>query len=205
MNSSFSRDRRREAAVTMQYISGMFADASAPGQMVQSALAGTQRTTGKLLAMQGYVIGIEINGSSSQQAVALADLNGNILYRARRPLEYVPDTRTVLDLVETLLADATRPERLSDGRVLRVGVAVNGLVDAAQGVVRTLPQSYGWDNFPLQDYFAERLNVPCIIDNSANAAGLAEVHLGAGIGERAVFYISLGRNMRGALHLDGMF
>ncbi len=182
----------------MQYISG-----TTPEQGEQLAIPGTQITTGKLLAMQGYVIGIEINGSGSQQAVALADLNGSILYRARRPLEYVPDTQTVLDLVGTLLADATRPERLSDGRILRVGVAVNGLVDAAQGIVRKLPQSHGWENFPLQDYFTELFDVPCIIDNSANAAGLAEVHRGAGMGERVALYVNLGRNIGGALLVNG--
>lgn len=189
--------------MAMQHISGVFAGSSTPEQVGPAATPGTQRTTGKLLAMRGYVLGIEINGSGSQQAVALADLDGNILYRAHRPLEYVPDTQTVLDLVGKLLAEATRPERLSDGRILRVGVAVSGLVDAAQGIVRTLPQSYGWDNFPLQDYFADRLDVPCIIDNSANAAGLAEVHQGAGIGERVVLYVSLGRNIGGALLVNG--
>ncbi|HZU02194.1 MAG TPA: hypothetical protein VFA10_21175, partial [Ktedonobacteraceae bacterium] len=53
-------------------------------------LTGTQRITGKLLATQGYVVGIEISGSGARQSVALADLDGNILHRVRRPLEYVP-------------------------------------------------------------------------------------------------------------------
>lgn len=157
------------------------------------------RSTGKLLATQGYVVGIEISGSGARQAVALADLNGNILYRARRPLEYVPDTETVLELVDDMLAEATSPERLTDRRVLRVGVAVGGLVDATKGIVRTLHHAHGWDNFPLQDYFAERLNVPCIIDNNANAAALAEVKRGVGRGERVVLYVGLGRGIGGGL------
>ena len=159
----------------------------------------TRRNTGTLLATQGYVVGIEISGSGARQAVALADLNGNILYRARRPLDYVPDTETVLALVDEMLAEATSAERLSHGRVLRVGVAVGGLVDATQGIVRTLHHAHGWDNFPLQDYFAERLNVPCIIDNNANAAALAEVKYGIGQGERVALYVGLGRGIGGGL------
>src|SRR5437763_8434427 len=144
----------------------------------------TQRTTGKLLATQGYVVGIEISGSGSRQAIALADLNGTILYRVRRPLEYVPDAQTVLQLIEEMLVEVTTPERLSDGRILRVGVAIGGLVDATHGIVRTLHHAHGWDNFPLQDYFEEKFDIPCIIDNKANAAAVAEVQYGAGIGER---------------------
>jgi glucokinase len=165
--------------------------------------AGTQRITGKLLATQGYVVGIEISGSGARQSVALADLNGTILHRIRRPLEYVPDTRAVLELIDEMLAEVMDPQRLQDGRVLRVGVAVGGLVDATRGVVRTLHHAHGWDNFPLQDYLTERLNIPCIIDNNANAAALAEVLYGVGTSERIVLYIGLGRGIGGGLVING--
>jgi len=173
------------------------------GNLQASAQSGMQRITGKLLATQGYVVGIEISGSGTRQAVALADLNGSILHRMRRPLEYVPDTRTVLQLLDEMLAEVMAPERLEGGRVLRVGVAVGGLVDATHGVVRTLHHADGWDNFPLQDYLAERLNIPCIIDNNANAAALAEVQYGAGVGERIVLYVGLGRGIGGGMVING--
>lgn len=175
---------------------------------------GTQRTTGKLLATQGYVAGIEISGSGSRQSVALADLNGKILQRVRRPLEYVPDTRTVLGLIDSMLDEVTASlhnERTANGRILRVGVAVGGLVDTQRGVVQTLHHAHGWDNFPLQDYLTERLDIPCIIDNNANAAALAEAHYGVGVeadggsrkAERALLYIGLGRGIGGGLVLNG--
>ncbi len=164
--------------------------------------------TGKLLATQGYVVGIEISGSGSRQSVAVADLEGKILHRARRPLEYVPDTHTVLELIDDMLGEVMAPQQLHDGRVLRVGVAVGGLVDATHGVVRTLYHAHGWNDFPLQDYLSERLDVPCIIDNNANAVALAEVLYGAGGHgshgiERVVLYIGLGRGIGGGLVVNG--
>jgi glucokinase len=177
--------------------------AAASGNQRTATQPGTQRTTGKLLATQGYVVGIEISGSGARQSVVLADLNGTILHRIRRPLEYVPDTNTVLQLLDGMLAEVMHPERLQDGRVLRVGVAVGGLVDASRGVVRTLHHAHGWDNFPLQDYLEERLDIPCIIDNNANAAALAEVQYGAGIGERIVLYVGLGRGIGGGMIVNG--
>jgi glucokinase len=174
--------------------------------------ARTQRTTGKLLATQGYVVGIEISGSGSRQSVALADLNGTILRQERRPLEYVPDTQTVLRLLDEMLDEVTNPQQLQDGRILRVGVAVGGLVDTVSGIVQRLHHAHGWDNFPLQDYLADKLDTPCIIDNNANAAALAEVCHGAGstgigetphMSERVVVYVGLGRGIGGGLVLDG--
>jgi len=172
---------------------------------------GLTRTTGKLLATQGYVVGIEISGSGTRQSVALADLGGNIQYQVRHSLENVPDTKTVLSLIQEMLADVMNPERLQNGRVLRVGVAVGGLVDATHGIVRTLYHTHGWNDFPLQDYLSERLDIPCIIDNNANAAALAEVQYGAASvkgqnprsAERVVLYIGLGRGIGGGLVING--
>jgi glucokinase len=169
----------------------------------KSGPLAAQRNTGKLLATQGYVVGIEISGSGSRQSVALADLDGNILFRLRRPLEYIPDTQSVLQVLDEMLTEVIEPERLQHGRILRVGIAVGGLVDEQHGIVKKLHHAQGWDNFPLQDYFAERLAVPCIIDNNANAAALAEVVRGVGSGERVVLYIGLGRGIGGGLVVNG--
>lgn len=168
---------------------------------VESELKDTQRNTGKLLATQGYVVGIELSGM--RLSVALAGLDGTILYRRRRSLEGIADPKHTLALFNELLAEVVSPHRLERGRILRVGVAVGGIVDAAHGVIRTLHYTHGWDDFPLQDYCAEKLGAPCIIDSSAKAAALAEVCLGVGMGERVVLYVALGQSIGGALVING--
>jgi glucokinase len=180
-------------------------------QRKQSGPLAMKRITGKLLATQGYVVGVEISGSGARQTVALANLEGKILSKARRPLESVSDTESVLKLIDDMLAEIAGPEHLSEGRILRVGVAVGGLVDARQGIVRHLHHAHEWNDFPLQDYMAERLEAPCIIDNNANAAALAEVVYGA-IGsdetrsrrnEEVALYVGLGRGIGGGLVVNG--
>jgi glucokinase len=177
----------------------------------QSGPLVTTRTTGNLLATQGYVVGIEISGSGSRQTVALANLEGKVLHKVRRPLDYVPDTKSVLSLIDEMLAEVTDSAHVQDGRILRVGVAVGGLVDARRGIVRRLHHAHEWNNFPLQDYMAERLEAPCIIDNNANAAALAEVEYGVlgdtgngnRKGEQIALYIGLGRGIGGGLVVNG--
>src|SRR5258708_30291064 len=91
----------------------------APSEGITGASSGppgTTRATGKLLATQGYVVGIEISGSAARQSVALADLEGKILHRQRLPLESVPDTQSVLQLIDDILLDVTSPYQLQHGR-----------------------------------------------------------------------------------------
>ncbi|HEU5382359.1 MAG TPA: ROK family protein [Ktedonobacteraceae bacterium] len=181
------------------------------GLRKQSSSLITTRTTGNLLATSGYVVGIEISGNGLRQTVALANLEGKVLHKVRRPLQHTPDTQSVLKLIDEMLSEVTSSGHMQDGRILRVGVAVGGLVDASQGIVRRLYHAREWDNFPLQDYMAERLEAPCIIDNNANAAALAEVEYGVlgeeengnRRGERVVLYIGLGQGIGGGLVVNG--
>lgn len=194
-----------QQGMPLQPLQGNFAGNSGP---LSSSAA---RITGKLLATQGYVVGIEISGSGSHQSVAIADLQGQILYRVRRPLDYVPDTQTVLDMIESMLNDVKSSGKLQDGRILRVGVAIGGLVDSSRGIVRTLHHAHSWNDFPLQDYLEQQLDMPCIIDNNANAAALAETRVGALCEERdtrhkfepVVLYVGLGRGIGGGLVVNG--
>jgi glucokinase len=129
----------------------------------------------------------------------------------RRPLDYVPDTQTVLDMIDGMLEEITNSGKLQDGRILRVGVAVGGLVDASHGIVRTLHHAHSWNDFPLQDYLEKHLDIPCIIDNNANAAALAEARVGVLCQERdiqhkfepVVLYVGLGRGIGGGLIDNG--
>ena len=177
----------------------------------QSSPLGVSRTTGKLLARQGYVVGIEISSNGMRQTVALANLEGRVLHQVRRPLEYVPDTGDALKQLDEMLDEVASPDHLQDGRILRVGVAIGGLVDARRGIVLRLHHAPEWNNYPLQDYMAERLDTPCIIDNNANAAALAEVEYGVigaaengwHRGELVALYVGLGRGIGGGLVVNG--
>lgn len=182
-----------------------------PVMQRQSGPLVIARTTGKLLATQGYVVGIEISGSGARQTAALANLDGRVLHQVRRPLVDVSDSGSILRLVDEMIGEVTVPERLQDGRILRVGVAVGGLIDARLGIVRRLHHTPVWQNFPLQDYMAEKLEAPCIIDNNANAAALAEVEYGVVSemengyrkSELVVLYLGLGKGIGGGLVVNG--
>jgi predicted NBD/HSP70 family sugar kinase len=76
--------------------------------------------------------------------------------------------------------------------VLHGGVLLEGLT--------TLP---GLGGFPLQDRLTRAFGRPCLIDNDANLALLAEAHFGAAKGRRNVLLLTLGTGIGGGLLLDG--
>jgi glucokinase len=85
--------------------------------------------------------------------------------------------------------------------VAAVGIGAAGFVDATRSVVMFSPH-LEWRREPLRARVADRLRVPVVVDNDANAAALAESRFGAGRGHRFVLCVTLGTGIGGALVLD---
>ncbi len=87
--------------------------------------------------------------------------------------------------------------------VRAVGIGLPGPIDATRGVVLSLTNIPGWDNFPLVSFLKKDFNVPLSVENDANCMALAEVRLGAALGASYALCITLGTGVGGGLILDG--
>lgn len=154
-----------------------------------------------VLATEGFVVGIEVSGRG--QRVAVADLRGQIVERT--PLEgdtslSADDLRHRLrDLVTGTLAKAN----ITPDRVIRIGIAFGGPVDAGRGVILYSPRTPGYDNLPIAAVLENDLKVPTFLDNDARAAALGEAIFGAGRGEEHIIYVHLGTGVGGGIILNG--
>lgn len=96
-------------------------------------------------------------------------------------------------------------ERLSErtgGRVVAVGVAAPGPLDAATGVV-TRSSNLGWRDVPLAPLLSRRLGVPAVLEDDANTAALGEWHFGAGAGADPMSYVTVSSGIGGAVVAGG--
>jgi predicted NBD/HSP70 family sugar kinase len=148
--------------------------------------------------------------TTSDASAVVADVRGNILGRARRPLARFQDPQATLDeaaeLVHEALADAGGSlERLRAG-----AIASGGAIDD-DGVVRRLIYTTRWEGVDLPDELRRRLPMPWFADNDANLGALAEHWRGAADDHDDVVWALLGNRtglgilIRGCVHrgLDG--
>jgi glucokinase len=87
-------------------------------------------------------------------------------------------------------------------RVDCVGIGAAGWVDNAQSVVRFSPH-LAWRSEPLKARLAQRIELPLIVDNDANAAAWAEYRFGAGRGSSVMVCLTLGTGIGGGLVING--
>jgi glucokinase len=157
---------------------------------------GRRERRSHLTAPRVPTVGIDIGGTKVMAGVV--DPDGVVLERLRAE---TPDRskspKVVEDTITELVLDLA--ERHD---VHAVGIGAAGWVDADRSRVLFAPH-LSWRDEPLRERLTERLRVPVMVDNDANAAAWAEWRFGAARGERDLVIITLGTGIGGAILEDG--
>lgn len=86
------------------------------------------------------------------------------------------------------------------------GIGFGGPVDYASQRVSLSTHVRGWNDFDLTGYVREKLGMPAIMDNDANAGALGEAMYGAGVGLDPLFYMTLSTGIGGGIvHNGGVY
>jgi glucokinase len=132
-------------------------------------------------------LGVDIGGT--KVAAGLVTAAGEIVYKTRVPMVSTKDAETgyaaVKQAIETVLAQ-------NKGEIGGIGITSPGPLDPRTGVVINPPNLKCWVNFPLADHVRRLFGYKTLVDNDANAAGLAEAVWGNGVGYDNVFYATIG-------------
>ena len=106
-------------------------------------------------------------------AVAIANLQGEMLIRTCVPTNKEHSVENVVEQVSSLIDDVIGRAHISPDGILGIGVSIGGVVDNTQGIIVFSP-NFHWENVA----FAERLEKPIslrtVIDNSTRLMALGE-------------------------------
>ena len=143
-------------------------------------------------ALRLPTVGIDIGGTKI--AAGVVDGEGRILEQLRTETPHKSKSPKVVEdvITELVLALADRHD------VHAVGIGAAGFVDAQRARVLFAPH-LSWRNEPLQAALSDRLKLPVIVENDANAAAWAEWRFGAGAGEEHLVMVNLGTGIGGAI------
>ena len=136
-------------------------------------------------------LGLDLGGTKIAAAVVRA---GRILDRTR-----LETPQSGFDDVLDALADAAKPLLASHPAVEVVGIGCPGPLDFERGRVRFAPNIAGMEDAPLVEALAERVGLPVVLENDANAAGYAEHRFGAARDLATSVYVTLSTGIGGGV------
>lgn len=140
-------------------------------------------------------IGIDVGGT--KVAGGVVDERGQVLakHRVRTPArDAEATTQAIVTVIEALRAQH---------EVEAVGVAIAGFVDAGRSLVYFAPNLLGWRDGPLRAEVEERVGLPAVIENDANAAAWGEARFGAARGEQFIVCVTIGTGVGGGIIIGG--
>jgi len=120
-------------------------------------------------------IGVEIG--LEYVHVLLTDLAGQPLWRRRILIGAGEEQETYVHIAEEMTRQALTTAEEAELLVCGIGLILPGLVDAAQGALRYAPGLRLVDA-QFRSRWAERFDLPVIVENNANAGALAEFYFG---------------------------
>jgi glucokinase len=139
-------------------------------------------------------IGVDVGGT--KVAAGVVDERGTIVEKLKRA---TPAARP--DQTANVIADVVI-ELMSRHQVTAVGIGAAGFVDETRSTVLFAP-NLAWRDEPVQKRVEERIGMPVVVENDANAAAWAETKLGAARGQQHVLLITVGTGIGAGIVLDG--
>jgi glucokinase len=136
-------------------------------------------------------LGLDLGGTKIAAAVVE---DGRILARGR-----VDTPQTGFQDVLAALVDVAGPLLGSHGAVRAVGIGCPGPLDFVRGRVRFAPNIAGLEDAPLVSSLHERLGIPVVLENDANAAGYAEHRYGAARDLETSVFVTLSTGIGGGV------
>ena len=145
-------------------------------------------------------IGVDIGGTSIKGA-AITD-KGEILDRFSLKMDRLAEPEVtygkMCDEIERFLKDKSYKNKIAG-----IGLGVPGILDRANGIVKSSPNMPKWINFKITDFVQKRLNLPVKIVNDASSAALGEAKFGSGKNYQNIVMITLGTGVGGGIIIDG--
>jgi glucokinase len=144
-----------------------------------------------------HTIGVDVGGTKI--AAGVVDTEGHILERLRVP---TPSSVVELDVRIAEVVTQLLGKIGEHSSRVAVGVAAAGFVDEHRTTIRFAP-NIAWREHPIAANLTERLHLPVVVENDANAAAWAEFRFGAGRDVSDMVLLTVGTGLGGGIVLDG--
>jgi glucokinase len=147
------------------------------------------------------VIGIDLGGTNLR--VAGVDPEGKVVHLNRDETGASGGPETVLERLVGGLRLVEERLGASGWDVVGASLGVPGVISRREGVVSSSPNLPGWQNIPLLELIRQRVDLPLMMENDANAALYGEFWMGAARGCRTAVLMTLGTGVGGGIITDG--
>ncbi len=146
-----------------------------------------------------YVVGVDLGGTNLRAGIFRR--NGDMIEKFGRPTNIDRGRDALMDSIVGAIDKVTGARR--GEKLAGIGLGVPGFILLDKGIVTKSPNLPGLENFAMRDALYERVKVPVVLENDANAAALGEKWMGAGRQFDDLVLLTLGTGIGGGIISGG--
>ncbi len=151
--------------------------------------------------MPKYILGVDVGGTKI--ATGLVNKNGKLLSKTIVPTFAAKGFKCSLKQVYSSISEMISVARVKNGEIAGIGICAPGPLNPAKGIIYNPPNLPGWKNINIVALLKKKFGIRTILENDANAAGMAELIWGAAKGHKHVFYVTVSTGIGTAVIIDG--
>lgn len=150
--------------------------------------------------MEKYIIGVDLGGTKI--TTAISDVEGHVLSKTTiATLSSEGEKKVVERIIETIQFVLTE-SKIHQDLVVAIGIGSPGIINPIEGKI-VMAANLPFENYCLVEPIHQHFDIPCYLENDANAAALGEFTFGAGRGKRNFIYVTVSTGVGGAAIIDG--
>lgn len=193
-----SKDLNLSVPTVTKFITEMYNDGYIMNYGKMETSEGRPPTLYGLTPDSGYFIGVDIKRFSLN--IGLMNFIGDFIdVQMGIPFRY-ENTAASLDLLCKRIQDFIGQLNIDRERILNIGINISGRVNPELGYSFSF---FNFDERPLAEILAERLDYPVSIDNDTRAMAYGEMMKGIVKNERNVIFINLSWGLGSGLIING--
>jgi len=148
----------------------------------------------------GYIIGVDIGGTKI--ATGLVTCDAEVVERVVLSTPTQEEGDWVLEQVYHSIDETIQKSKGGLSKIIGIGVVAPGPLNPQTGVLLYAPNIPSFKNVPILKSIQARYGLPTLVENDANAAGLAEALFGAGVGCNYVLYVTVSTGIGTGIIID---
>lgn len=150
--------------------------------------------------MSKYIIGIDLGGTNLK--AGLVDRAGNIIHRFSVKTKYNADTQTISNQIFELIHNIIESVGCKRSDIIGIGLGSPGTIDKTGETILFSPNLPQWRNIPIKSIMMQQFQVPCVLENDANAAAWGEKWAGSGKGVNSLVMLTIGTGIGGGIVIN---
>ena len=146
-------------------------------------------------------VGVDIGGTKT--AIVISPQPPEILQRLEFPTLQERGPEYALSLIIKGIRQLLNDQQIRLSTVKGIGISCGGPLDSERGIIQAPPNLSTWVDVPITRILNTEFDLPCCLENDANAGAVAEHRYGAGTGTHHMIFLTLGTGLGAGIIANG--